>query len=677
MSSFVREYFTSVSLIFYALIYVLLVVLIVSGGYYVVSVVMDRHLQADFVAQKNRLSGVLGAHRKIAERFVDQQIMTPVIVEALERSEKTSSRQKQSLHQLIRPVYEAMRCYGINLLRLYGADGECLIQFNGMDQEEDCSVKQRSSQLFPTAVTVPVHGYRTDRLLSGFRYYFPLVLHDRTVGLVEIGQPITSVLVDMESHDCCSTAISYSLIVKNKGALPEVLNTANAVQCSCLRGEEGYVDATPLLVSRPDGQPSGLTLIPSELSTAIARTKGRRLSFSRGEDFILYPVGPSPSAVFFESLYDIEGRHSAYLIMAVPESHLKNLHLQFAFGLTIAGAGLLLLVAGIYRHLKIRQEKQRTTELLGVISKNMGESLYATDVYGKITFINNAACLLLGCDSASVVGKNAHHLFHERKEGEDSCFRLLETLDSAPHVHEDVQILRKVDGEVFHAECISTKMIVRRKPVGIVTVFRDISKRLARDQELRQMTNELEHANKELTRLARIDGLTGLANRRWFDESLECLWKESLRNRREFTILMVDIDHFKAFNDHYGHLAGDECLKSVAKTLCECCKRPGDVVARYGGEEFAILLPETKGRDAMQVAKRIQTRLQSQAIEHQMSPVLDRLTVSIGISSRKAEPGVEVVDLVREADRCLYHAKSGGRNQVVGLFEDSHGAVLN
>ncbi len=677
MSSFVREYLTSTSWLSYVLIYVVLVVLIGVGGYSVVSMVMDRHLQADFVAQKNRLSGVLGAHRKIAERFVDQQIMTPDIVEAIERSETASGHEKQLLHQLLRPVYEAMRCYGINLLRLYGSDGECLLNFNGLDHKGDCCDKQRSAPPPPMAIIEPAHGYRTDRLLSGCRYFFPLSLHGRRLGLVEIGQPVASVLVDMESHDCCRTAISYSLIVKKKGELPATLNASSEVQCSCLQGEEGYVNATGLLASGPDGRPSHLALIPPELSAAIGRTEERRLNLHRGEDFILYPVGSYPYAVLFESLDDIQGRHTAYLIMAVTESRLKTLHLQFVLGLTAVATGLLILMVGVYRHMTIRQERRQTSELLGIISKNMGESLYATDIYGKITFINNAACLLLGCDSASVVGKNAHHLFHAQAGEEDSCCRLLDRLDSAPHVHEDVKVLRKANGDVFHAECLSTKMVVQRKPVGIVTVFRDISRRLARDLELQQMTNELEHANKELTRLARIDGLTGLANRRWFDESLECLWKKSLRNRHEFTVLMVDIDHFKAFNDHYGHLAGDECLKSVARTLCECCKRPGDVVARYGGEEFAILLPETKGSDAMHVAKRIQKRLQSQAIEHQMSPVLDRLTVSIGISSRRAEPGVEVVDLVREADRCLYHAKSGGRNQVVGVFEDSHGAVLN
>nr|WP_320048857.1 diguanylate cyclase [uncultured Desulfuromonas sp.] len=677
MSSFVRESLTSTSWLSYTLIYVILVVLIGVGGYSVVSMVMDRHLQADFVAQKNRLSGVLGAHRKIAERFVDQQIMTPVIVEALELSGKGAGHEKHELQQRIHPIYDAMRCYGINLLRIYGPDGACLLHFNGPAHQEPCCVEPQRAQLTPMSISAPVHGYRTDPLLSGFRYFFPLVHQNRTVGLVEIGQPIASVLVDMESHDCCSTAISYALIIKKREELPAALNTSSEVQCSCLQGEEGYVNATGQLASRPDGKPSRLSLIPPELSAAIGQIEERRLSLHRGEDFILYPVGSSPSAVFFESLEDIQGRHTAYLIMAVTESRLKTLHVQFAVGVTAVSAGLLILMIGVYRHMKIRQERHRTSELLGIISKNMGESLYATDVYGKITFINDAACLLLGCDSASVVGKNAHHLFHVQAGGEDPCCRLLDELDSISHAHEDIQVLRKANGDVFHAECLSTKMVVHRKPVGIVTVFRDISRRLARDQELRQMTNKLEHANKELTRLARIDGLTGLANRRWFDESLDCLWKKSLRNGHEFAVLMVDIDHFKAFNDHYGHLAGDECLKSVAKTLCECCKRPGDVVARYGGEEFAILLPETKGRDALHVAKRIQVRLQSQAIEHQMSPVLDRLTVSIGISSRKAEPGVEVVDLVGEADRCLYHAKSGGRNQVVGLFEDSHGAVLN
>ncbi|WP_321530436.1 diguanylate cyclase [uncultured Desulfuromonas sp.] len=676
MSSFFRKYPTSTPLLRFILVYVILVVLIGAVCYYAASAVVDRHLNEDFVAQKNRLAGVLGAHRKIAERFVEQQIMTPVIIEALERSENASREERKKLQQLILPVYDAMRCYGIDLLRLYGSDGTCLLHFNGGERDADCHVRDNTINTTPVGLTQSVYGYQTDHLLSGFRYYFPLYLNGTTIGQLEIGQPLTSVLADMDNREWCGTPIFYSLMIKKQDALPASLSKETTVHCPCLDAENDYVKGLKLLTSNADAM-SHLNRIGPELSNAIRRTEERRISLSGEEDFILYPVGSDPHAVFFESLEDMQGRHTAYLVMAISRAHLVTIYLQFALGLAVISIGLLLVMIGIFRYLKIRQERHQASELLAVISKNMGEGLYATDVYGKITFINNAACLLLGCDSESVVGKNAHHLFHEQTEEGGFCCRLLETLDSTPHVHETVQILRKANGEVFHAECVSTKMVVHRKPAGIVTVFRDISKRLARDQELRQMTNELEHANKELTRLARIDGLTGLANRRWFDESLECLWKKSLRSGCEFTVMMVDIDYFKAFNDHYGHLAGDECLKSVAKTLCECCKRPSDVVARYGGEEFAILLPETKGSDAMHVAKRIQKRLQSEAIEHEMSAVLNRLTVSIGISSRKAEPGVAVVDLVLEADRCLYHAKSSGRNQVVGAFEDNRRAVLN
>jgi diguanylate cyclase (GGDEF)-like protein len=164
---------------------------------------------------------------------------------------------------------------------------------------------------------------------------------------------------------------------------------------------------------------------------------------------------------------------------------------------------------------------------------------------------------------------------------------------------------------------------------------------------------------------ARIDGLTQIANRRRFDEYLLQEWGRHIRMQQPLSLLLCDVDHFKLFNDSYGHQAGDECLKSVAKLINQCF-RAGDLVARYGGEEFALVLPQTSRAGAVQVAERVRAAVATAVLPHGKSPVCDRVTVSIGVASTTPEPKgpADARTLIEEADRQLYLAKHRGRDRV-------------
>jgi len=161
-----------------------------------------------------------------------------------------------------------------------------------------------------------------------------------------------------------------------------------------------------------------------------------------------------------------------------------------------------------------------------------------------------------------------------------------------------------------------------------------------------------------------IDGLTGVPNRRRFDEFLERAWSTARSAGLPLSLLMIDVDHFKAYNDSLGHLAGDECLRRVAAALPACVRRDSDLLARYGGEEFACVLPGAADAIALKAGQCMQARVLSLDIPHPQSSAGDRVTVSVGVGSMAVGEPLEISDLIERADRALYQAKQDGRNRV-------------
>ncbi|OEU73465.1 MAG: hypothetical protein BA869_12240 [Desulfuromonadales bacterium C00003107] len=177
-------------------------------------------------------------------------------------------------------------------------------------------------------------------------------------------------------------------------------------------------------------------------------------------------------------------------------------------------------------------------------------------------------------------------------------------------------------------------------------------------------TRKLNETNDKLVNLSMTDGLTDIPNRRNFDSHLDVEWKRGIREKQPLTLMLIDIDCFKAYNDHYGHLQGDQCLRRVAKTLHDQTSRPRDLVARYGGEEFALILPHTDCA-AKSLGEQCRTAVEALALPHTASGIGDKVTVSVGIASMVPQRDSQPVDLIAQADQALYHAKNTGRNRVV------------
>jgi diguanylate cyclase (GGDEF)-like protein/PAS domain S-box-containing protein len=201
-----------------------------------------------------------------------------------------------------------------------------------------------------------------------------------------------------------------------------------------------------------------------------------------------------------------------------------------------------------------------------------------------------------------------------------------------------------------------------------IAVLRDVTDRKNAELLLEEANRKLAEANAILRQLAQQDGMTGLANRRRFDELLATEFQRAAREQVPLAVLLLDVDCFKAYNDLHGHLSGDECLRLVAGATASALKRPGDLAARYGGEEFVVLLPQTELAGALAVGEDIRAAVADLRVDHPGS-LYRHVTISVGAASIMPLPGGNPSGLVEAADRALYRAKSDGRNRVCGAAE--------
>lgn len=199
---------------------------------------------------------------------------------------------------------------------------------------------------------------------------------------------------------------------------------------------------------------------------------------------------------------------------------------------------------------------------------------------------------------------------------------------------------------------------------------REIEDRMAAEHKLRQI-------NHNLQTLATVDSLTQLANRHAFDQFVEREWRRMCREKLPLGIILCDVDHFKLYNDCFGHQAGDRCLQAVARAIAEVAKRPADLVARYGGEEFAVVLPNTDSHGVSRVAEMIRQQVENLRIEHPESTVTNYVTLSLGIACMIPRQDSNPEHLISVSDSALYEAKQRGRNQTVLYSVDTQPSTIS
>lgn len=306
---------------------------------------------------------------------------------------------------------------------------------------------------------------------------------------------------------------------------------------------------------------------------------------------------------------------------------------------------------------------EKNEERFQMITEHSSDMITIHDLTGKYLYVSHAGKETLQYEDEELIGHDSYLFIHP------------DDLEKIRSKHEELMEngyavstyrIRRKDGEYIWLESSVKCLTGKTEELQLIIISRNITERKLAEQKLQE-------ANLVLKELSAKDGLTGIWNRRTFDEQLEIEWYRSLINSDAHThplsLIMLDIDQFKKFNDTYGHQAGDDCLKKVANAIEQTARKTGDMVFRYGGEEFSVLLPETDLEGAVVVAERIRKVVENLAIPHSGSEVSQFVTISLGVHTIIPNEERTMDQLIVEADKALYQAKQSGRNRCIPSME--------
>ena len=325
-------------------------------------------------------------------------------------------------------------------------------------------------------------------------------------------------------------------------------------------------------------------------------------------------------------------------------------------------------IGGLCHHVLSQiRERGKAERLYRLLADNSGDAIICTGLDGRHSYASPAYWSMIGWRPQDLLSNPGRHIHPDDQTIIAAGHRRL--LLGEPIVSSRYRYLRP-DGSVIWAELRAR--LAASSPGSLpefIASIRDITKQ-------KTIEDELAEANTELSAMTLTDPLTGIANRRHFEQTLRKEWNRAMRNGSELALVMVDVDHFKIFNDLYGHLAGDECLRAMARALAGAVLRPGDLVARFGGEEFVVVLPETAADTAALVARRMADNLRDAAIVH-AGNATGLVTISAGVASCVPDLNSASTHLIETADTVLYRAKANGRNRIaVADPHPPHRAVL-
>lgn len=311
------------------------------------------------------------------------------------------------------------------------------------------------------------------------------------------------------------------------------------------------------------------------------------------------------------------------------------------------------------------EEKARLTAELSSYIQAIGQHALVsiTDSNGIIIQTNNKFCENSGYGREELLGKD-HRVMNSGVHSIQFFTELWDTITSGENWHGEI-CNRSKDGSLYWVDTTIVPIKnINGKIDGYISVRINVTERKNHEEELSKAYQDLAKANLQLELTSRIDGLTNIANRRQFDETLSSEVSKLSRTANPLTLILCDIDYFKNYNDTYGHPEGDACLKIIAETINSSFTRKGDLVARYGGEEFAVILSDINKETALLLAERLRKNIENIKLKHKSSIINEFVTISIGVTTLVPTKNTSITVIIENADKALYKSKESGRNNV-------------
>ncbi|SHI90100.1 PAS domain S-box-containing protein/diguanylate cyclase (GGDEF) domain-containing protein [Malonomonas rubra DSM 5091] len=628
----------------------------------------SKHLDLRLARFKSTCESIVSTYQLVSQTIAEELLLQEDVIELVhaivthEGDERNHYR--GLLFRKLSPMYNRIRQYSVRQLHFHFPDGRSMLRFHAPHKADDDLTPFRPSVRIANTERREVHGYESGRIVHGFRHVYPLQYRGEVIGSVEISNSFQEIYTELIKHVDGGNNQYHFILLKDD--LWYKLSSGQRENYHPSQLSDAYLCENSL--AKVYDMLGGSVMMTTEMRELLdhlradpAVAEGLRAE----QDFIVASCFKGKTySVLFHSVKNVDDKHAAYIINMHPEDYLVALQGNVRMQLIIAVVFAALLTFLQFRLSMSRAAQLSTQKFLQTLTDHMGQGLYATDLTGKITFLNHEAEKLLGLKEKECLGRDAHALFHVPNDTheEDVCPVLEAILNNRAYEQQE-NFFRRSDGVRLPVELTSTPIEKQGKIAGTITLFQDISARQQQERELAETQKRLKKANRHLARIAHIDGLTQIANRRLFDQVLQNYWKSACRHQKPLSLLLMDIDHFKAYNDTYGHQKGDECLRAVAEVIQNSCMRPEDFVARYGGEEFVALLSDTGQADASHIAERIRNNLLQQQLEHKGSAVESVVTLSIGVCSLQPKLTDDPQIIVDCSDRCLYLAKEKGRNQ--------------
>nr|WP_239056509.1 EAL domain-containing protein [Wenzhouxiangella limi] len=605
---------------------------------------IDSLLAQSLAAERVSWQSVQSQHKNSVSTYFEQYVQQPetlaLMREALRESTRDASRAR--LLELMQPAYRNMSARGIGVFHFHLPDGESLLRLHDPARFGDNLMEVRDSIRLANTRLESVHGFEAGRLVTGYRSVFPVLDEDGThLGSVEFSIPYPVLLEELEQ---LAPGRMFQILL-DRAVQQEILFAGLADRFRPWPGSEQF------LIRQPDpeegrAQGNSSAAVTDRLNRLIGEMPALRGAVEeRSATAFRLSVGGEDFVLTQEPLVDPGGAVVGLLLSATPEPALTRLEHAFLLNLALVGLAILLLGLGAHYLIRVASEKFAERERLHLITRSLGQGMYALDAQGVITEVNPRACKLLGFEPDELVGQKAHQLFHvhlgEPRDDSLPCPILSATARGERFTGE--QRFRRRDGLAVE---VSVTSVPLSEQEGSVTLFDDIT---------RQKENE-----RKLHHIAHYDALTGLPNRVLLADRLALAMARARRSRSPLALAFIDLDGFKTVNDTHGHDAGDRLLVQLARRM-QNCLRETDTVARLGGDEFAVVMTDMD--DLAAYAKLLDRLLVALAAAEMIDGHQVQVSASIGVSLYPQADDIDADQLLRQADQAMYEAKLAGKNR--------------